>query len=417
MYFSTAPVPRDHDPEQLRLLNEYREPLKPNILYWTFDSTEELYRLISRHLARSVSRLYQELRASRAIGVLASQLPGIVSGAELIGEAAPERKRSADSFTLQYVSIGEFPDGPRLRLTASRKFSLIRLDYLDENGARVASDSNTPEYSKLVEGKGEMLEAPVDHAKLIQIHNLKPRTRSEAIPMQFRLHLMIDDSLEETKTVPALLQPSFKTIGGATTYFMKMRKDNLPRVFISQASSDKPFARRVAIALRKSAISPWIDKEEVLVGDDVLEKLGEGLRMMDLLIFVVSRKALRSRWVDRELKFAARREIEERQILILPFIIDSTSSSELPWYLQHLRAERVPADKRGVAAILESVTARVSRRAVRINRLSHRLPTLTRDPRVDRIIANVGLGEWKRATTAALRVLKETNAAGKNQTF
>jgi len=194
-------------------------------------------------------------------------------------------------------------------------------------------------------------------------------------------------------------------------------KRNLVRVFISHASSDKPFAERVAVALRNSAISPWIDKEEVLVGDDVLEKLGEGLRTMDLLVFIVSKKALGSRWVDRELKFAARREIEERQILILPFIIDSTSSSELPWYLQHLRAERVAADKYGVAAILQSVTARVSRRVVRTDRLSHRRRTVTKDPTVDKIIANVGLGEWKRATAAALRVLKETDAAGRNQTF
>jgi hypothetical protein len=104
---------------------------------------------------------------------------------------------------------------------------------------------------------------------------------------------------------------------------------NKPRVFISHSSSDKSFAERVSTALRNSEINPWIDKEQVLVGDDVLEKLGQGLRTMDLLVFIVSKKALRSRWVDRELKFAARREIEEKAILILPFIIDSTPSSVL----------------------------------------------------------------------------------------
>jgi hypothetical protein len=109
-------------------------------------------------------------------------------------------------------------------------------------------------------------------------------------------------------------------------------KKNLLRVFISHASSDKPFAENVATALRNRAISPWIDKEQILVGDDVLERLGEGLRTMDLLAFIVSKRALRSRWVDRELKFAARRGIEEKKILILPFIVDSSLTSELPWY-------------------------------------------------------------------------------------
>jgi TIR domain len=196
-----------------------------------------------------------------------------------------------------------------------------------------------------------------------------------------------------------------------------MRKNNLLRVFVSHASSDKSFAERVAIALRNSALIPWIDKEQVLVGDDVLEKLGEGLRTMDFLAFIVSKKALQSRWVDRELKFAARREIEEKQILILPFIIDSTSSSEMPWYLQHLRAERVSSDKHGVAAILELIAARVSRRVARKNRASFRRSTVTRDPSVDKIIAHVGLGQWKRATTAALRILRETDAAGGNPIF
>jgi TIR domain len=109
-----------------------------------------------------------------------------------------------------------------------------------------------------------------------------------------------------------------------------MTKSHSLRVFISHASADKRFALLVATALRNSAMSPWIDKEEVLVGDDVLEELGEGLGTMDLLVFIVSRKALQSAWVDRELKFAARREIEERKILILPFIIDGTPSNKLP---------------------------------------------------------------------------------------
>ncbi len=49
VYFSNAPIPRDHDPEQLRLLNEYKQSLKPNTLYWTFESTQELYTGWSRN--------------------------------------------------------------------------------------------------------------------------------------------------------------------------------------------------------------------------------------------------------------------------------------------------------------------------------------------------------------------------------
>jgi hypothetical protein len=65
------------------------------------------------------------------------------------------------------------------------------------------------------------VDVPVDHPKLIQIHNLKPRTGYAAIPMQFRLHVVIDGR-EEGRTIPVLLQPSFKDINHASTYFMKV---------------------------------------------------------------------------------------------------------------------------------------------------------------------------------------------------
>jgi hypothetical protein len=140
VYFSNGPIPRDHDPEQLRRLNEYRESLKINTLYWTFESTEELYRLVSQHLARSVSRLYQELRTSDTIRVLANQLPGVVGGPELAKQALTEDKTSAaEPFKLDHVFTGEFPDGPRLRLRANRHFTLKQMDYLDENGARISA--------------------------------------------------------------------------------------------------------------------------------------------------------------------------------------------------------------------------------------------------------------------------------------
>jgi hypothetical protein len=124
---------------------------------------------------------------------------------------------------IQHVVVGEFPDGPVLRLTANRRFSLTQLDYLDQNGARVSSDdlSSNPRSSKPVDGKGQIIETPIDHAKLVQIHNLKPRSGYEAFPMQFRLHVTTDGG-EETRTIPALLKSAFKQINNQTTQYMTL---------------------------------------------------------------------------------------------------------------------------------------------------------------------------------------------------
>lgn len=57
VYFSKAPVPRDHDPEQLRLLNRYKHELSVAGLYFEFDSDEALRRMVSRHLATAMSTI------------------------------------------------------------------------------------------------------------------------------------------------------------------------------------------------------------------------------------------------------------------------------------------------------------------------------------------------------------------------
>lgn len=138
---------------------------------------------------------------------------------------------------------------------------------------------------------------------------------------------------------------------------------------------------------------------------------------MDFLVFLVSRKALRSRWVQRELEFAARREIEEKQILILPFLIDSTQSAELPWYVQHLRCERVAPDDRGITALIGLIKERAARRLRHSKQKTFGRRSVKREPALEKIIGDVELGQWKKATTAALEILKHTDSAGRNPLF
>jgi hypothetical protein len=57
VYFSKAPIPRDHDPEQLRLLNEYKRELSDIGVYFEFGSQQDLWRLASRHLAGTMARM------------------------------------------------------------------------------------------------------------------------------------------------------------------------------------------------------------------------------------------------------------------------------------------------------------------------------------------------------------------------
>jgi hypothetical protein len=61
LYFSAAPLPQSHDPEQWRMLKDYQQTLRKDTLYWNFSTPEELYRLASRHLAAVIHEISAEL--------------------------------------------------------------------------------------------------------------------------------------------------------------------------------------------------------------------------------------------------------------------------------------------------------------------------------------------------------------------
>ena len=67
-----------------------------------------------------------------------------------------------------------------------------------------------------------------------------------------------------------------------------------------------------ADALRTRELSPWIDSEQIQVGETIIERIGSGLRTMDVLILIVSKASLASRWVAEELNFALLRTIRDR---------------------------------------------------------------------------------------------------------
>lgn len=61
LYFSTAPLPQNHDPEQWRMLQDYRRTLQSDSIYWSFSTSDELYRFASRHLASVIHEIAAEL--------------------------------------------------------------------------------------------------------------------------------------------------------------------------------------------------------------------------------------------------------------------------------------------------------------------------------------------------------------------
>jgi hypothetical protein len=57
LYFYTGPIPRDHDPEQLKLVKNYQRQIMAQSLYAEFSDLEHLRRKVSRHLGATMAKL------------------------------------------------------------------------------------------------------------------------------------------------------------------------------------------------------------------------------------------------------------------------------------------------------------------------------------------------------------------------
>ena len=189
------------------------------------------------------------------------------------------------------------------------------------------------------------------------------------------------------------------------------------RIFISHSSVDREFANLVAARLREADMEPWVDNENILVGDDILDSLGSGLRTMDLFVLIVSEASLSSSWVERELKFAVWEEVRRKQALVLPFIIDESMIDDLPWYIRNAHNRRISRDASGADSLAAALREAIDKRPASYKPKSDKDIGVQRDTRVDKIIRHVGLGDWESAAHAALEIVRATPVDGRNQLF
>ena len=186
-------------------------------------------------------------------------------------------------------------------------------------------------------------------------------------------------------------------------------------VFISHSSNDKEFAIDVVARLRVPDLAPWIDKERIHVGADILDELGKGLTAMDLFVLILSNAAVESGWVKKEVAFAAYREIMEKKVLVMPFIIDQTKVTDLPWYIQNRNVATITPDHSGVEAIFDAVRRSLEQREAPKDRTGG--PRFKPVPEVEALIKGREIGDWDAAEETALQVLAKTDAYGRNALF
>lgn len=90
--------------------------------------------------------------------------------------------------------------------------------------------------------------------------------------------------------------------------------------FISYAHRDAPFVARLAEDLVANGVGVWLDRWEIKVGDSISDRIQQGIQDSDYLVIVLSPNSVNSSWVREELNAARIKQLESRQVVVLPVL-------------------------------------------------------------------------------------------------
>lgn len=103
------------------------------------------------------------------------------------------------------------------------------------------------------------------------------------------------------------------------------------KVFISYANQDGDFAHKLSNSLKLHKIDVWIDTLSLQVGDNLIEKINQGVEESDLVVVVLSKAYSNSKWTLQELSAFAMKEVAANKTTIFPILIEDC---EIPIFLR-----------------------------------------------------------------------------------
>jgi hypothetical protein len=133
------------------------------------------------------------------------------------------------------------------------------------------------------------------------------------------------------------------------------------KIFISHTKADKPFVRRLAARLEKAHFHVWLDEHDLIAGDPLSQTISKALEAAKVILVVVSKASVKSKWLRYELNVATERMIKG-ECRVIPVAIDDSALP--PEVIGLLYADCRKGLARGIPSILTALKHEARRAAL-----------------------------------------------------
>lgn len=104
----------------------------------------------------------------------------------------------------------------------------------------------------------------------------------------------------------------------------------MPTVFLSYARQDAQAVSRVADDLRRRGVELWMDRQDLVAGDEWLPQIEAAISKADFMLVFISNASLNSAWVQREYQVAFQSQAKTGGTRLIPVLLERV---ELPSFL------------------------------------------------------------------------------------
>ena len=108
------------------------------------------------------------------------------------------------------------------------------------------------------------------------------------------------------------------------------------KLFISQAQKDVGLARELAERLAKAGFKVWNPEEEIAPGDNWAKKIGKALDESELMVILLTPRAMESDWLRQDIEFALGSKKFEGRVFTVFVGPTLEAGKDMPWILLKL---------------------------------------------------------------------------------